>query len=212
MWAVLLAMILVYLVLIKTRERFLGFLPDALTTLPNRPFVTTDPNQNSGYEVYSTTPNTCPRDRPELDAGLCYQRCRSGYRGVGPVCWANSQDIGVGIPVELESCPDGWNNDGLICREPIRCATGWDFFKKGCSGGRLKGRLDGGGVCGNKNGSTGDHPDKVAGLCYRKCPPNLPSRIPGMPYRCYAGGPLSYERGVGTIPPLVTLFDRTYSF
>jgi len=23
----------------------------------------------------------------EKDAGLCYPRCKSGYKGVGPVCW-----------------------------------------------------------------------------------------------------------------------------
>lgn len=33
---------------------------------------------------------------------LCYDRCREGYSGVGPVCWA--------------SCPDGYKDDGALCR------------------------------------------------------------------------------------------------
>lgn len=216
MWAVLLAMILVYMALIKTREHFLGFLPDAVTALPNRPFVTTDPNQNKGYEVYSTTPHTCPPTHPELQDGLCYPRCRPGYTGRGALCEAISQGVGVGIPVELEPCPDGWNNDGLICREPIRNDCSMRGLFKECwgrfVGGRLKGRLDNGGVCGNKGGSTGSHPDKIAGLCYRKCPAEFPHRIRGMPYLCYIGGDLVYGRGIGKAPPIVTMFDRSFSF
>jgi len=30
---------------------------------------------------------TCSSSK-EYDAGLCYNKCRSGYNGVGPVCWA----------------------------------------------------------------------------------------------------------------------------
>ena len=210
MWAILVAMIFVYLILIKSREHFLGFLPDAVTAIPDYPFVSTSPNQSRGYEVYSSTPQTCPRSNPELQDGLCYQRCRTGYTGRGPVCWAESQNIGVGVPVELEPCPDGWNNDGLICREPIRNDCSMRGLFKECwgrlVGGRLKGRLDNGGIC------PKSHPDKVAGLCYKRCPANLPNRIAGMPYLCYAGGDLSYGRGAGTVPPMVTLLDRSYSF
>ena len=73
-----------------------------------------------------------------------------------------SYDRGVGTPVQLEPCPPGWTNTGLICNEPITCAQGWDFFKYGCRGGNLVGRLNHGGVC---------PPGKVkdAGLCYVPC-------------------------------------------
>jgi hypothetical protein len=30
--------------------------------------------------------NSCPADK-ELQASLCYAKCPSGYKGVGPVCW-----------------------------------------------------------------------------------------------------------------------------
>jgi len=32
-------------------------------------------------------PKTCPPDRPQYNAGLCYKLCPAGYKGVGPVCW-----------------------------------------------------------------------------------------------------------------------------
>jgi hypothetical protein len=190
-----------------------------------------------GTRVFSTIfDNTCPtwfgdRSKTELDAGLCYQPCDSGYNGVGPVCWAETVNIGVGRPVGLEPCNPGWVNEGLICREPItctpiKCATGLDFFRKGCtgggcSGGRLQGRLNGdpGGICdhedkgnlpnwlvdspGNKNAKA-THPVNVASLCYRKCPKDKPDRVPGMPYLCFKNTRgLSYGRGVGDVPPMI---------
>src|SRR5262252_3026812 len=40
----------------------------------------------------------------EKDAGLCYPKCRAGYKGVGPVCW--------------QSCPDKFRDDGAFCAKP----------------------------------------------------------------------------------------------
>lgn len=220
MYELLLALIVLMLALVKGREHF------GLVVWTKNDWYTTDTDTTDGYEIFSTTPNTCPTDRSELDAGLCYVPCKVGYHGVGPVCWADSVSVGVGKPVGLEPCPAGWSNDGLICREPIQCASGWDFFTKGCWGGRLRGRLNGGGICdwpsdrGNlpnwlvdksKKQWVATHPDKVDGLCYKKCPDHLPKRIPGMPYLCYKGGPLSYGRGVGKIPSLARV-GRQYTF
>jgi hypothetical protein len=194
MYALLLVLILILLVLTEGRERF-------ALIVGGRDWFSFDGRTEDGYEIFNTTPNTCPPDKPQLDAGLCYPKCRTGYRGVGPVCWAESENVGVGIPVELEPCPDGWNNDGLICREPIRNDCSMKGLFGECwgrlSGGRLKGRLDGGGICKESN------PDRVDGLCYRRCPKDKPERIKGMPYLCYAGGDLSYGRGVGAVPSIV---------
>lgn len=212
-------------------------------------------------EIVSLTPFTCPLEKPDLDAGLCYEKCKKGFRGVGPVCWAESFNRGVGTPIGLEPCPAGWTNDGLICREPITstmnpcpqgsrdvagtcwgptgqicgddCSKGWDGCRRrglfgmclggcreGCSsidgitkhlhqrdlkvsGGRLLGRLDKGGVCPNVDpGGPAENTEKLDGLCYKKCPADKPYHIPGMPYLCYAGGDLSYGRGVGKVPSL----------
>lgn len=86
-------------------------------------------------------------------------------------------DIGVGVPVELEDCPAGWTNTGLLCNEPITCGEGLDFFTEGCSGGRVTGRLDSGGKC------PADHPEMIDGLCYRSCPSGY-MHTEGMPYTC----------------------------
>jgi hypothetical protein len=45
-------------------------------------------------------PNACPDQ--QKDAGLCYTYCRSGFYGVGPVCWGR--------------CPSGYTDDGATCR------------------------------------------------------------------------------------------------
>ena len=179
-----------------------------------------------GTRLFSTiTDNTCPPwfgslTKTELADGLCYEPCDSDYHGVGPVCWADTVNIGVGKPVGLEPCPAGWINIGLICRQPITCASGWKFFTEGCSGGRLKGRLDGGGVCDwpSDRGNLPDwlvdksdpknykatHPDRVDGLCYKTCPAEKPKHVPGMPYLCYKGDRgVSYGRGAGEIPPMI---------
>ena len=37
----------------------------------------------------------CKPDQ-EINAGLCYKNCKSGYKGVGPVCWAATPDGMVG--------------------------------------------------------------------------------------------------------------------
>jgi hypothetical protein len=155
-----------------------------------------------GKQFFGTTPHTCPCDKPEYDAGLCYPRCEEGYHGVGPVCWADTKGIPIGKVLLLKSCEEsgygGWSDWGLICHEPIRCATGWKFFTEGCRGGRLGAkRLS----C---DGYDGRFPDQIASLCYQKCPPELPRHVPGMPYLCFRGTRgLSYGRGVGGIPPLV---------
>jgi hypothetical protein len=176
-------------------------------------FILSLPNFMGGYEIGSFTPDTCPVNKPDLDAGLCYEKCRKGYHGVGPVCWADTVNIDIGTPVGLEPCPDGWNNDGLTCREPIGCHSVDDCVwhgKCGCWGGNIRGRLDHGGVCPGPGGGN-DHTDKVDGLCYKKCPKDLPQHLPGMPYLCYAGGALSYGRGVGQVPSLFRAVGK-YTF
>ena len=92
----------------------------------------------------------------------------------------NEIDVGIGVPFVLDECPLGWSNDGLICREPISCASGLDFFTQGCSGGRLEGRL-------NKQTCPSDHPDKIDLLCYRSCPAGY-EHTAGMPYLCNPAG------------------------
>lgn len=192
------------------------------------------PQSLGGSEIVTWTPNSCPVGK-ELDAGLCYDKCRHGFHGVGPVCWADSTNRGVGVPVQLEPCNNndrklhnlpslpsdvGWFSDPLTCREPItgggcntHCDGNWNWNDGGfchthCDpivGGRIVGRLDHGGIC------PDDHPDKNTGLCYSQCPKDKPNAIPGSPYLCFAGKTLedlSYGRGVGKIPSFMRVINK----
>ncbi len=220
LWPVVLAGAIVVYCLLRYRETFVFKMGNPFD---DEDLVSFDPDAK-GTKIFSITPDSCHTPKSEYQDGLCYEPCIDGYHGVGPVCWANTVNIGIGKPVGLEPCPAGWINIGLICRQPITCATGWKFFTEGCSGGRLKGRLDGGGICdwpsdrGNLPNWLVDksdpknyiatHPDKVDGLCYKKCPANMPDHVPGMPYLCFKNvRGLSYGRGVGDVPPIIHFGD-----
>ncbi len=218
MYALLIALIAVLYAMVKAKETFIFKIGNPMK---DQDIVALE-RQKPGYRVFALTPDTCPAGF-DLDAGLCYPPCEPGYIGKGPVCWAETTNIGVGKPVGLEPCPPGWSNDGLTCRQPIRCATGWKFFTEGCSGGRVVGRLNGGGICdypsnrgelpswlvdkSNPKNYIATHPDRVDGMCYKQCPADKPNHVPGMPYLCMKGTRLSYGRGVGKVPPIFAFGD-----
>lgn len=91
--------------------------------------------------------------------------------------WDKLDCMGIGVPVQLETCPHGWVTDPLTCRKPIE----WKNGK--LTGGQVRGRLDHGGTCPKTN------PTYKAGLCYRKCKRDDKGRwyyegtqgIPGIP-------------------------------
>jgi hypothetical protein len=58
---------------------------------------------------------------------------------------------------------------------------------------------------------TGKHTEMVDRMCYKKCPAEYPEHVPGMPYLCFKGGELSYDRGGGQAPPLYRFFGK-YTF
>ena len=218
MYALLIALIAVLYAMVKAKETFIFKIGNPMK---DQDIVALE-RQKPGYRLFALTPDTCPAGF-DLDAGLCYPPCEPGYIGQGPVCWAETTNIGVGKPVGLEPCPPGWSNDGLTCRQPIRCASGWKFFTEGCSGGRVVGRLNGGGICdypsnrgelpswlvdkSNPKNYIATHPDRVDGMCYKKCPADKPNHVPGMPYLCMKGDRLSYGRGVGKVPPIFAFGD-----
>jgi hypothetical protein len=51
-------------------------------------------------------PLTCKKEL-EYDAGLCYNKCRDKYSGVGPICWGD--------------CPEGLNRCGALCLKEEEC-------------------------------------------------------------------------------------------
>ena len=58
---------------------------------------------------------TCS-DNKEYDAGLCYNKCRDGYRGVGPVCWGQPPIVNGRRWV---NCGFGAANSDAACGEVI---------------------------------------------------------------------------------------------
>ncbi len=56
------------------------------------------------------------RGGKQLDAGLCYDACRSGFNGVGPVCWANK-------PPGFEDCGFGFARSASACAAKIASQT-----------------------------------------------------------------------------------------
>ena len=99
----------------------------------------------------------CPSDQ-ELDAGLCYPKCPTGFTGVGPVCWEDcpsdfpdtgtgctkpTYDRGVGtIP---EGCTDDKENQDGLCYEP--CNDGYTGAGPVCWGDCPSGFTDIGAFC-----------------------------------------------------------------
>jgi hypothetical protein len=138
----------------------------------------------------------CPENE-ENYAGLCYTRCREGYKRVLNMCVPDVYGVGAGEAVGLEPCRDGFVNDGLTCRKPIgwnnECVW-WGFWWTGCAtGGEFYGRLNNGGVC------SADR-EKVSGMCYAKCPAGQ-NRMNLEPWHCVKPGVGStYWTEVGKIP------------
>lgn len=165
--------------------------------------VSTSPDAK-GTRLFGITPDTCPCVKPELDAGLCYERCEKGYHGVGPVCWADTQQIDIGKVMLLKSCAQsgyaGYTDTGLLCSKWESNCVYWDW---GLLGGYWTGCVKTGAKELSCDGYDGRYPDQIAALCYQKCPADKPNHVPGMPYLCFRGQRgLSYGRGVGDVPSI----------
>ena len=43
--------------------------------------------------------DVCKGTRSDKDAGLCYEPCKKGMKGVGPMCWNDVYGVGIGVPM-----------------------------------------------------------------------------------------------------------------
>ena len=88
------------------------------------------PPHTRGYNSTS-----CPGNKPDKTAGLCYPRCKSGYHGAGPMCHPNgslsyvpptraksSHGRGAGTP--LSQCPSS-HPDKVLALCYKKCNTGF---------------------------------------------------------------------------------------
>jgi hypothetical protein len=128
-------------------------------------------------------PNCAP-DK-DKDAGLCYDKCPAGYKGVGPVCW--------------KPCPEGYTDDGATCRKDADINKK-DSYSRGA---------------GKPMPCKGENTEKDAGLCYKPCKAGYDGKGPVCWQICPAGykddgatcrkdahvfSQESKGRGVGTVP------------
>lgn len=136
-------------------------------------------NKNYGRGVGTIPPGTCAAGQEE-DGGLCYESCRSGYYGVGPVCWERNLSQtdygrGAGTVPHLKwdkarakyesSCSDGKHEQSGLCYDD--CRSGYSGKGPLCvsstrlSYGRGAGKAETFACPSNK--------EKDAGLCYDMC-------------------------------------------
>jgi microsomal dipeptidase-like Zn-dependent dipeptidase len=134
------------------------------------------------------TDSKCGTDLVE-DAGLCYEKCRSGFHGAGPMCHKN--------------CPSGFADHGLHCGKPQAYGRGagyaLNFGEFNLDGAMARCRRDHSQGC-EQNGliiypkcRSGFH---AVGCCI--CSPNCPSGMTDIGVSCQKNG--SYGRGAGTVP------------
>jgi hypothetical protein len=203
MYELLLVLVVILFLGLRYRETFVVKYGNPFN---DEDILSFEPNAK-GKRIFALTPDTCPANKSELDAGLCYQACDDGYHGVGPVCWANTVNVGIGKVLLLRSCYDSghryddgspWNDWGLLCQKQLRwdnCAWRSIF---GCVGGLTGGDLRAKQLTCDGYGDR----ENVDALCYKRCPEGM-RHVPGMPYLCFKGTRgLSYGRGVGDVPPL----------
>lgn len=123
-------------------------------------------------------------DNHEKDAGLCYNLCKPGFKGVGPVCW--------------KACPEGYKDDGATCRKDAHI-FGKDKYGRGagkplpCRDGRERDA----GLCYNKcrEGYRG-----VGPVCWQHCPDGYHNDGATCRRDAHIFGKESYGRGAGTVP------------
>jgi hypothetical protein len=128
----------------------------------------------------------------QYDAGLCYDDCRSGYHGVGPVCWLNGgqKSYGRGAGTGLVADCRGGELDAGLCYS--RCPSGYHGVGPVC----WKGWLSRGRGVGHSPHYDCGGKQYDAGLCYDSCA----SGYHGVGPVCWGNQVASYGRGAGTVP------------
>jgi hypothetical protein len=127
----------------------------------------------------------------EMNGGLCYNSCRDGYHGVGPVCWLNQASYGRGagsIPhlVKFKQvCRDGKHMEDGMCYNP--CRGGFHGVGPVCHADSSGSYGRGGGHAAKLICDGGKEMD--AGLCYKSCRAGFTGKGPV----CWGTAPAGYH-------------------
>jgi hypothetical protein len=92
----------------------------------------------------------------EKDGALYYPKCKTDYKGVGPVCWQ-----------QHKSCPADFRDDGLACAKPALRGRGAGKIPTACAGGKEYQA----GLC--YKPCSADQ-KAVGPVCWDKCPAAFP--------------------------------------
>lgn len=127
-----------------------------------------------------TVPTNCAAGQ-DKDAGLCYQACPTGMKGVGPVCWS--------------ACPAGFRDDGGFCAKPAPYGRGtgyaaWDEGK--CRAESASKNCEKNGLMWYPTCAANFH---AVGCCI--CSPDCPAGMADIGVSCTK---TTSTRGVGQIP------------
>ncbi|CAF1420741.1 unnamed protein product [Rotaria sp. Silwood1] len=147
---------------------------------------------------------TCPDDAPERDGLVCYPSCRTGYNGVGPVCWENCENITsigfacIDIHFSERSCP-WYDKCGIVRRACVSCPI--RYTKLGCFCGRFYIRSSYGRGVGSSLICSKRY-EKVGPFCLRNCPSTHP-------YSCVTGCSITKETCQQQIKNMTYSFIRT---
>ena len=140
-----------------------------------------------------TIPTHC-KSGDENNAALCYPKCKSGFSGVGPLCWNDLKEYGRGVGEIPTDCGTGKERDAGLCY-PV-CKNDYHGIGPVCWSNKSKSYGRGVGTIPSNifTGRCPSNKENNAGLCYTKCD----TGYRGVGPVCWLNEP-SYGRGVGTI-------------
>jgi hypothetical protein len=102
-------------------------------------------------------PTICPSTKPEKTDGLCYTKCRSGYKGEVTTC--------------VKSCPDGYIDDTATCRKPGEIVPQPSYAREPILADCAPNLENDAGLC---YGDCDSGFDGIGPVCSGNCPPEAP--------------------------------------
>ena len=149
----------------------------------------------------------CPKDWH--DDGLT---CRSpitwdncGYKDLLGTCWPKASGGQVELKQAICPGPQDFSGDYMTEYSQWKRANAKGEPKAGET--LVEANAANDKTCADVDRTNDKHWDNIDGLCYKSCPAGM-QHVPAMPYLCFKGGELSYDRGGGRVPPAFRLLKK----
>ncbi len=124
---------------------------------------------NFVYDLNISLPKSPCDDSEDYEDGLCYSKCRDGFKGIGPVCWDRCDEGWIDDGAfcrKTNACEDDQDHDGALCYP--KCRDGYKGIGPVCWKKCDDGWIDDGATCRKTNACEEDQ-DHDGALCYPKC-------------------------------------------